>query len=80
MHSKCARTISRNAKTPNDVEGHILMEMRSGMDDRLNEISPDRVFYHFQTQLTSTLIFFLEINLSFGMQFANRHNEYLLMR
>ena len=26
-------------QNPNDVEGHILMEMtRSGMDDRLNEI------------------------------------------
>ena len=41
----------RNAKTPNDAEGHILMEMTPiRMDDRLNEISPDiRVFLHFNT-------------------------------
>ena len=49
----------RNAKTPNDVEGHILMEMtpiRDGRSFKRDKSRHQSVFYHFQTQLTSTLI------------------------
>ncbi len=59
MHSKCARDYLRNAKTPNDVEGHILMEMtpiRDGRSFKRDKSRHQSVFYHFQTQLTSTLI------------------------